>query len=122
MKQRVITAIVLLIIAIPICIFSNTVVFPIVWALLGAIGVYELLGCMGTRKCYAIAFPLYAMALISPFVVWHNHNGLLMQFKPDYDAILIPLLFVLYLLAVWVFSYEKNQDVDMNKIITSAVV
>ena len=122
MKQRVITAIVLLIIAIPICIFSNTVVFSIVWALLGAIGVYELLGCMGTRKCYAIAFPLYAMALISPFVVWYNHNGLLMQFKPNYDAILIPLLFVLYLLAVWVFSYEKNQDVDMNKIITSAVV
>lgn len=122
MKQRVITAIVLLIIAIPICIFSNTIVFPTVWALLAAVGVYELLGCMGTRRCYAIAVPLYAMALMSPFVVWYNHNGLLMQFKPNYDIILVPLLFALYLLGVWVFSYEKNQDVDMNKIITSAVV
>ena len=122
MKQRIITAIVLLIAAIPICIFSSTIVFPLVWALLGVVGVYEMLRCMGTKKYLAISIPLYAMAFVSPFVVWYNHNSFIVSFKPDYDVILVPLLFALYLLGMWVFAYEKNQDVDMNKIITSAVV
>ena len=122
MKQRIITAIVLLIVAIPICIFSGTLLFPVVMAFIGVVGVYEMLGCMGTRKNYAIALPLYVMALISPFVVWYNHNSVLVSFKPNYDVILYPLLFGLYLLAVWVFSYQKNQEVDMNRIITSAIV
>lgn len=120
MKQRVITAIVLLIVAIPVCIFSDTIVFPIVWALLGAVGVYELLGCMGTKKNLAISLPLYALALIAPFMVWQNKNILL--FEPSYLPILLLLLYALYLLGVWVFSYEKDQEVDMNKIITSAIV
>ena len=122
MKQRIITAIVLAIIAIPICIFSDTIVFPIVWAILGAVGVYELLGCMGTRKNLAIAIPLYILAAVSPFSVWKEGNAIVTSVKPDYSDILLPLLFALYILAVWVFSYQKDQSVDMNKIITSAVV
>lgn len=120
MKQRIITGIVLAIIAIPVCIFSNTIVFPIVWALLGAIGVYELLGCMGTRNKYAISIPLYIVALIAPFVVWNNQY--VMSVKPEYTPVLLFLLYALYLLAVWVFSYQRNQEVDMNKVITSATV
>ena len=120
MKQRIITAIVLAIIAIPICIFSDTIVFPIVWAILGAVGVYELLGCMGTRKNLFISIPLYILALLAPFGVWCNQG--IMSFMPNYTPVLLLLLYALYLLAVWVFSYQKNQEVDMNKIITSAVV
>ena len=92
MKQRIITAIVLILVAIPICIFSSTIVFPLVWALLGVVGVFEMLRCMGTKKYLAISIPLYAMAFVSPFVVWYNHNSLIAQFKPGYDAILVPLL------------------------------
>lgn len=120
MKQRIITAIVLAIIAIPICIFSDTIVFPIVWAILGAVGVYELLGCMGTRKNLFISIPLYILALLAPFTVWNT--GFAWVYHPDYTPVLLLLLYALYLLAVWVFSYQKNQEVDMNKIITSAVV
>ena len=122
MKQRIITAIVLAIIAIPVCIFSGTVVFPLLWAVLGVVGVYELLGCMGTRKNLAIAIPLYILAAVSPFSVWKEGNAIVTSVKPDYSDILLPLLFALYILAVWVFSYQKEQSVDMNKIITSAVV
>ena len=122
MKQRIITAIVLAIIAIPVCIFSGTVVFPLLWAVLGVVGVYELLGCMGTRKNLAIAIPLYILAAVSPFSVWKEGNAIVTSVKPDYSDILLPLLFALYILAVWVFSYQKDQSVDMNKIITSAVV
>lgn len=120
MKQRIITAIVLLIAAIPVCVFSDTIVFPIVWAVLGAVGVYELLGCMGTKKNYFISVPLYIMALVAPFAVW-NHTTLVSE-GPDYTSVIFLLLYVLYLLGVWVFSYEKDQNVDMNRIITSAIV
>ena len=122
MKQRIITAIVLVIIAIPICIFSGTIIFPIAMAFIGLAGVYEMLGCMGTRKNLLISVPLYILALASPFLVWRRYNYFITSFKPDYSAILLPLLFALYLLAVWVFSYQKDQEVDMNKIITSAIV
>ena len=120
MKQRIITAIVLGIVAIPVCAFSGTVVFPIVWAILGAVGVYELLGCMGTRRNWAISLPLYVFALIAPFAVWNNQ--FILGFAPNYTPVLLILLYALYLLTVWVFSYQKDQSIDMNKIITSALV
>lgn len=120
MKQRVITAIVLVLVAIPICIFSDTVAFPIAWALLGVVGVYEMLGCMGTRKNLFISVPLYILALIAPFAVW-NHTTLVSE-GADYTSVIFLLIYVLYLLCVWVFSYQKDQSVDMNKIITSAIV
>ena len=122
MKQRVITAIVLLIIAIPVCIFSGTVVFPLTMAFIGFVGVYEMLGCMGTRKNLLISIPLYILSIASPFMVWHEYNHFIANLKPDYSAILLPLSFALYLLAVWVFSYQKNQEIDMNRLITSAII
>ena len=132
MKQRVITAIVLLIIAIPICIFSGTVVFPIAMAFIGVVGVWELLGCMGTRKNLFISVPLYAMALAAPFVVRYTLDSHLaaslssvLPYRTvrSYDALLLVLgIYVLYLLGVWVFSYQKNQNVDMNKVLASVLV
>ncbi len=112
----------LLIIAIPICIFSGTILFPIVMAFIGLVGVYEMLGCMGTRKHLFVSIPLYVFAVLTPFSVWREYNYINTILKPDYDAILLPLVFALYLLAVWVFSYQKNQDVDMNRIATSAII
>ena len=119
MKQRIITAIVLLIVAIPVCIFSNTIIFPIVWALLGAVGVYELLGCMGTRKNAFLSIPLYTLALALPFAARYGSNVLFLNGKWILFAVLV---YFLYLRALWVFSYNKDTDVDMNKIITSSIV
>lgn len=132
MKQRVITAIVLLLCAIPVCIFSGTVVFPITMAFIGFMGVYEMLGCMGTRKNLLISVPLYIAAVIAPFIIRGtldvNFTSWLSSVQPysifiTYDALLVAfLLYVLYLLAVWVFSYQKDQSVDMNKILASVLV
>ena len=119
MKQRVITAIVLLIVAIPICIFSGSVAFPIAMAFIGAVGVYELLGCMGTRKNPFISVPLYVMAVAAPFVVRYFRAAF---FVHSSKIILIVLLYALYLLAVWIFSYQKNQSVDMNRVLSSVLV
>ena len=121
MKQRIITAIVLLIIAIPVCIFSGTIVFPIVWALLGVVGVYELLSCMGTRKNAFISIPLYVAAIVAPFLVRYK-GDIFGSFPIDRTIILTLLLYALYLLGVWVFSYQKDQSVDMNKMLASVLV
>ena len=69
MKQRVITAIVILLAAIPVCIFSGTVLFPIVMAFIGVVGVYEMLNCMKVADNNRISAPLYGLALLAPFAV-----------------------------------------------------
>ena len=119
MKQRVITAIVLLIIAMPVCVLSGTVVFPIAMAFIGFMGVYEMLGCMKTRDNIAVAAPLYALAMLAPFGVRYMGEHL----KRNANIVLLVLLvYALYLLGVWVFSYEKNQDIDMNPILASSFI
>lgn len=119
MKQRVITAIVLLIIAIPICVFSGTVVFPIAMAFIGLMGVYEMLGCMKTRDNIAVAAPLYAFAMLVPFGI--RYLGIHLKQNANI-IVLVLLLYLLYLLGVWVFSYEKNQKIDMNPILASSFI
>ena len=55
MLKRTITAVVAIALFIPVCIYSDTVVFPAVMALLSVIGVFEMLGCVGVRKHYILA-------------------------------------------------------------------
>ncbi len=55
MLKRTITAVVAIALFIPVCIYSDTVVFPTVMALLSVIGVFEMLGCVGVRKHYILA-------------------------------------------------------------------
>ena len=119
MKQRIITAIILGIVAIPICIFSGTIVFPIAMALIGGVGVYELLGCMGTRSKKYLTIPLCIMAIVVPFLVRYANGNV---DNPAKILMLSLLCFALYLLGAWVFSYQKNQSVDMNLMITSATI
>ena len=116
MKQRIITAIILGIVAIPVCMFSGTAVLPIVMAFLGAVGVYELLGCMGTRSDRYISVPLYFLAALMPFFVWS------LPMISDYLISVLLLVYALYILAYWVFSYQKDQNVDMNKALASIFV
>lgn len=71
MLKRTITAVVAIMLFIPICIYSDTVVFPIAMAILSVIGVYEMLGCVGVRKNYSIAVVslIFGAMPIIPFFV-----------------------------------------------------
>lgn len=132
MKQRIITAIILGLVALPICIFSGTIAFPIAIAFIGIVGVWELLGCMGIRKNLLISVPLYIAAVAAPFVVRYTLDNKLattlssvIPYKPvrSYDALIVVLgLYVLYILGVWIFSYQKDQNVDMNKTLASVLI
>ena len=50
MKTRIITAIVAILIFIPVLLFSHTVIFPIAFGILATVAAWEILACVGMRK------------------------------------------------------------------------
>lgn len=100
MLKRTITAVVAIALFIPVCIYSDTVVFPAVMALLSVIGVFEMLGCVGVRKHYILAgiSLVFGAMPIVPF------------FAGESTLKIIAALCVVYLIAVYatdVFSKGK---------------
>lgn len=54
MLKRILTAVVALAVFFPVLYFSETVALPVTLALLSVIAVWELFGCTGTRRSYAL--------------------------------------------------------------------
>lgn len=68
MKVRIITGVVAVALFIPICIFSEYIVFPIAMAILCALGVYEIAKCLNFHKNLIITIPMYIIALGLPII------------------------------------------------------
>lgn len=66
MKQRIITALVLLCILVPTLLFSGTIAFPIIAALFCTVAVGEMLQCLGTLKRWLISIPACILAALLP--------------------------------------------------------
>lgn len=103
MLKRTITAAVGVAILVVACIFSDTLVFPILLGLMALLGVYEMLGCVGVRKNFIVSLCLYVMTVIVT---------VLTETIPDhslYVAVYASILFciMLILLTVSVFSEGK---------------
>ena len=68
MLKRIITGTCLvLFLLIPSFLFMDTLFLPAMLALLSAIGVFEMLRCIGQQKNYLLAIPAYLVALAAPF-------------------------------------------------------
>ncbi len=65
MLKRTITAIVAIALLAVVYIYSDTLLFPIAFGLLAVIGVYEMLGCVGTRNNLILSLCLYLTAAFS---------------------------------------------------------
>ena len=63
MKQRVITAVIAILILIPFLIFSDTAAFVFLACLLSVLSAYELLGCVGYRRKLYVTVPTYILAV-----------------------------------------------------------
>ena len=68
MKVRVLTAIGIGVVGIPILIFSDTVVYPIALGLLSLLAVWELLRVFGLHKKYTVSVPSYLISALLPFI------------------------------------------------------
>lgn len=102
MKTRVITAIVMVALMVPFFIFSDTFAFPILLGFLGAVGVYEMQGCIGAKKHLVSLLPLAAVACGMPFLARYGGTEKLFAY-----LFLIAFATVAYPLIVSVFSGER---------------
>lgn len=94
MKLRLVTAMVGLVIFVPILFFSNALIFKICFAVISAASALELLQCVGIARKYLLSVPLMAFAAIMP---------LLSGFSDSVRYYVI-MGVMLYCLAVLVFS------------------
>ncbi len=68
MKTRIITAIVLLCIFVPVLLFSDTIIFPIFVSAVSLMAVFEYLKCLGYDKKYALSAPAFLISVALPFL------------------------------------------------------
>lgn len=67
MKQRLITAVFGFAVLTPVLLFSDTIVLPIALAFFSALGVWEMLGCIGLRDRLSVLIPSLLVASAIPF-------------------------------------------------------
>ena len=111
MKTRIITGVVAIALFVPICIFSNTVVFPIAIAVLAAVGVNEMAKCLGMNKNLVLTIPMYIIAAALPML-----RFFLIKQSHFLSAAMIAIFFMLMYSLVYVML-RKNQD-KISDIIT----
>ena len=59
MKTRILTAIVAILVLIPVLIWSDTMAFPIICGLFALISVFEITGCIDVRKKWGLSIPSF---------------------------------------------------------------
>lgn len=70
MKTRVITAVCMAIVLIPVAIFSGTLLYPAVMAALSVIGAFEMLRCIGLHKKWIASVPCIVFSAVIPFAAY----------------------------------------------------
>ena len=75
MKQRVITAIGIGAVVIPIMLLSKYIVYPIFLGIISAIATWEMLRVFGFEKRYEISLPAYAVSGLLPVFAHSYFTG-----------------------------------------------
>ena len=101
MKTRVITAIVALGILIPILFLSHTVVLPIAASICALIALFEVAGCVGVRKKWALSLTTYIFA-VAVLVLFTLHIMDIVAI-----SLFTPIIFAVsyvYILCIFIFT------------------
>ena len=102
MKTRIITAIVAILIFLPILYFSETVIFPIAMAVLCAVACFEMLQCTQLLKCYAISIPSILLGIALPLLPYFLEAA-----SVEHIGVVAMIVIALYVFAVMTFSKGK---------------
>lgn len=121
MKQRVLTAIAIVAVVIPVFIFSNTVEYPIVLSLLSLIAEFEMLRALGRHQDFPVAIPAYLIAPAFP-VIGYLWLEVWSRSAVDFLALLAAILFayLLYLFALAVLRRGKTTFADLAETFVTA--
>ncbi len=97
MKTRILTALVMAVVGIPLLIFSQYIIYPIAAGILAVFSIYEMAGVIGVRKNLALTVPTYLVALATPiFAYFFSHRVT--------DFIFVALL-VIVAVMLYMFGY-----------------
>ena len=102
MLKRIITAVVAIAIFLPVLYFSETIVFPIVMALLSLIGCFEMLRCTDLIKKYALSVPVLGLSLALPLLPYWYDNATV-----EHVCLMALIVLALYLFTIMTFSRGK---------------
>lgn len=115
MKQRILTAVVLLLIFFPILLLSGTPVFNIAAAVCCILGVYEMIGCVGLRKHLVLSIPSLLYAAAGPLLART-------RFATAYGVLLsITVVYLMYLMFIHVFTSETIRTSDIGTVFLTTV-
>lgn len=102
--KRVLTAVIGIMILVPVCLFSYTVVWPLVMTMLSVIATFEVLRCVGLHKTLVIAVPFYGFSLL-PLSTW-----LLVVYRRIYmNRVIVAGVFLLFLCEFLSILITKNK-------------
>ena len=115
MKTRIITGTVAVGIFVPVCIFSNTWVFPIVFALLSLIAIFELAKCLNLNKNLILTIPMYLLAASLPILRYVIYREDILKPNSEFMLYAITSAFVvlIFFLAYVMFGNNKKNLSDV---------
>ena len=114
MKTRVLTAVCIAIVGIPLLIFSDSVIFSVALGIFSLMATFELLRALGVYKKYALSLPSYAVSLLLPLF---SHRVFVGEEAQDGYLLTVALVFfayLLYLAAFLVFSGGRISFKDIG--------
>ncbi|MBO5206259.1 MAG: phosphatidate cytidylyltransferase [Clostridia bacterium] len=123
MKTRTITSAFILLVTVPLIIFSQYIIYPIALAVLSLFATYEILRAIGVEREYILSVPAYILSCALPFGSFFVTN----EKSSIYLLTIAALMFfyLIYIMGVSVFSkgrisYKTIAEVFMS--ITYVVV
>ena len=117
MITRIITGFFLVLVAVPVIIFSDTIALEIAAGALSGIAVFEMMRCLGLHKNYFLSIPSYILAVGIPASV---------RYISGFESASLGLLAVVYVYALFVlacamFSQGKIRFKDAAKAFMSTM-
>ena len=103
---------------IPICYFSDTIVFPIAMAIASLIAAYEMIGCVGVRKSLAVSIPTCLISAAVPVIPWFTQGNTITYMLSCYLVYLI-ILFTAIVFAKGRLDYTLVASAFMGVLYTS---
>lgn len=114
MKQRILTAVAMAVVGIPILWFSEYFVFPLLLSLLALGATFELFRAIGVQDKYVLSVPAYVLSVLLPFgaYLWIKLTANSLK---DY-LLFAALCYLVYLLYLAFVAVLAQGDLSFSKI------
>ena len=119
MKERTITSVVLLAIALVLVIFSGYIVYPIGLSVLAVVSVFEVARVMGAEKKLAMTIPAYLFAAGFPIAAFFINEDNVIYLLLGFAACM--LVYLIWLMGVSIFSKGKDPFSHISEVFCSVL-